>query len=138
VPRVGRSRPPATRVQQCAIQALAALPPRAQVFLSGRRSVRIDGDTLAPEIQLALRLLKLAGGPPPETVSLAQAREQRRRLAAVFAGKPTVVGAVAEVDIDASVPLRARHYAPRESGGPHPLLVPTGVGLGSCSARGSS
>jgi acetyl esterase len=30
---------------------------------------------------------------------------------------------VCELQIDASVPLRARHYAPSESGGPHPLLV---------------
>jgi acetyl esterase len=123
VPRAGPSRPPAARLQQWAIQALGALPPRAQVLLSGQPPVRVDGDTLAPEVQLSLALLKLTGGPPLETMSPAQAREHRRRLTAVFAGKPTEVGAVADVDIDAAVPLRARHYVPREIGGPHPLLV---------------
>jgi acetyl esterase len=41
----------------------------------------------------------------------------------VYAGKPTPVGAVADLEVDGSVPLRARHYAPAEIGGPHPLLV---------------
>lgn len=111
------------RLLQWATQALGAMPPRAQVLLSGGRPVSVDGDTLAPEVQLALRALTLAGGRPPETLSPAEAREQRRRLAAVFAGKPTEVGAVADVEIDASAPVRARHYSPPESGGPHPLLV---------------
>jgi acetyl esterase len=42
---------------------------------------------------------------------------------AVYAGKPTAVGAVADLELDTTVALRARHYAPAEAGGPHPLLV---------------
>lgn len=123
MPRAGPTLTLRERVQQRFAQALGALPPDVQVRLSGRAPVRVDGDTLAPQTQLTLALLERRREPPPETVSPAQAREQRRRLAAVFAGKPTEVGAVADVDLDAGVPLRARHYAPAESGGPHPMLV---------------
>jgi acetyl esterase len=44
-------------------------------------------------------------------------------MAAVFTGKPEPVGAVADLQIEAEVPLRARHYAPLETGGADPLLV---------------
>jgi acetyl esterase len=106
-----------------AVRALAALPPGVQVRLSGKPAVCLDGDTLAPELQLALALRGLRREPPPETVSPAQARRARRRLAAVYAGKLDAVGAVREREIDANVSLRSRHYAPAEPGGPHPLLV---------------
>src|SRR5205807_4251465 len=33
------------------------------------------------------------------------------------------VGAVRELEIEGDPPLRARHYAPLDPGGPHPLLV---------------
>ena len=103
-------------------QTLAALPPVVQVRLSGKPPVRIDGDTLAPEVQLTLALLERRRA-PLETVSPAQARRARRRMAAVSAGRQEAVGAVRDVEIDSDVPLRARHYAPDEPGGPHPLLV---------------
>jgi len=118
--------PPPTlreRLEHRIAQALAALPPTVQVRLSGRPPVRVDGDTLAPEVQLTLALLERRSEPPLETTSPAEARRERRRLAIVAAGKPEAVGAVRDLEIDAGVPLRARHYAPREPGGPHPLLV---------------
>ena len=111
------------RVQHRVVRALAGLPPGVQVRLSGKPPVQIDGDTLAPEIQLTLALLARRRAPRPETLSPGEARQLRRRLAAVYAGKPVAVGAVRELGIDAGVPLRARHYAPCEPGGPHPLLV---------------
>src|SRR5581483_4425677 len=113
------------RAQQWVAQALDMLPPSLQVRLSGRPPVQVDGQTLAPEVQLALAMLERRGEPPPETLSPAEARRRRRRLSAVYAGKPTPVGTVAdlELDLDADVQLRARHYAPAEVGGPHPLLV---------------
>ena len=102
---------------------LAALPPGVQVRLSGKPPVCIDGDTLAPEMQLTLALLERRREPPPETLTPAEARRARHRLAAVYAGRPEAIGAVTELEIEADVPLRARHYAPSESGGPHPMLV---------------
>jgi acetyl esterase/lipase len=109
------------RAQQWAAQALDALPPSVQVRLSGRAPVQVDGETLAPEVQLALAMLERRREPPPETVPPPEARRRRRRLSAVYAGKPTPVGAVADLELDAG--LRARHYAPAEPGDPHPLLV---------------
>jgi acetyl esterase len=93
------------------------------VRLSGKPPVQIDGDTLAPEVQLGLAMLERRREPPPETLTPAQARAARRRLSAVYAGRPAAVGAVQELEIAGAVPLRARHYSPRELGGPHPLLV---------------
>jgi acetyl esterase/lipase len=109
------------RAQQWAARTLDGLPPSMQVRLSGRAPVQVDGETLAPEVQLALAMLERRREPPPETLSPDEARRRRRRLSAVYAGKPTPVGAVADLDLDAG--LRARHYAPAEPGDPHPLLV---------------
>lgn len=111
------------RLQHQLASALAGLPPSVQVRLSGRPPVRLDGDTLAPEVQLSLRLLQRRGETRPEAGSPAKARLARRKLAAVYAGTPVVVGSVRDLLIDAAFPLRARHYAPVEVGGPHPLLV---------------
>ena len=96
-----------------------------QVRLSGRAPVQVDGETLAPEVQLALAMLERRREPPPETLSPDEARRRRRRLSAVYAGKPTPVGAVAdlELDLEGEARMRARHYQPAEPGGPHPLLV---------------
>jgi acetyl esterase len=111
------------RAQRYLAQALAALPPAVQIRLSGRPPVRIEGDTLAPEVQLMLALAERRPEPPLETFSPEDARQLRRRLAAVYGAGPVAVGAVTDVDVDAGVPLRARHYAPAERGGPHGLLV---------------
>ena len=111
------------RFQHQVASALAGLPPGVQVRLSGKPPVHLDGDTLAPEMQLSLRLLERRGETEPEAGSPAQARLARRKLAAVYAGTPLAVGSVRDLEIDAAVPVRARHYAPAEFGGPHPLLV---------------
>ncbi len=116
----GRAR---LRLEHQLARTIAALPPGVQVRLSGKPPVRIDGDTLAPEMQLSLALLERRGAPSIETMSLAEARRTRRRIAAVSAGRPETVGAVRDLEIDTDVPLRARHYIPAEPGAPHPLLV---------------
>ncbi|MBV9001814.1 MAG: alpha/beta hydrolase [Solirubrobacterales bacterium] len=120
-----RSASASIRAQQWAAQALDRLPPRAQVRLSGRPPVQVDGDTLAPEVQLALMMIDRRREPRPETLAPVQARRYRRRLAAIYAGKPTEVGAVSnlELELDGAGSIGARHYAPAELGGPHPLLV---------------
>jgi acetyl esterase len=113
----------AQRAEQRAAQMLMALPPAVQVRLSGGPPTRVGDETLAPEIQLMLSLLERIGAPPLNSLTPQQARLTRRRQAAIYGGRPTVVGAVSDVQIDGPVPLRARHYAPLEPGGPHPLLV---------------
>lgn len=111
------------KLEQWGAQVLGALPPRLQVRLSGKPPVQIDGDTLAPEAQLLLAVLDRRREPPLETLSPAEARQARGRLTAAYAGRPVPVDTVQDVEIDGPVPLKARHYAPPEPGGPHPLLV---------------
>jgi acetyl esterase len=105
------------------VLALGALPPAAQVRLSGRPAICIDGNVLAPEMQLTLALLARRGETPTEILGPEQARRERRRMAAVFAGRPQAVGSVADLQIDAEIPLHARHYVPLEAGRADPLLV---------------
>jgi acetyl esterase len=123
VPRATARSKLGARVQQLAAQALVAIPPALQIRLSGKPLVQLDGDTLAPEIQVLLAVLERRREPPLETLSPGEAREARRRLTAVFGGKPVPVRAVNDLEIDTAVPLRARHYEPPDPGGPHPLLV---------------
>jgi acetyl esterase len=99
-------------IQRTAARALDVLPAALQVALSGRAPVRIDGQTLAPEQQLMLRVLALRREPPIESVTPQQAREARRRLAATLGGPPEPVRAVEELELDLPVALAARHYAP--------------------------
>ena len=86
--------------------------------------MRIDGQTLEPELQLTLSLLERRGAPPLESLPPAEAREVYRRQVAVSNGPPPPVGAVRDLTIDgAAGRLPARHYSPDEPGGPHPLVV---------------
>lgn len=111
------------RVQHHVLRALAGLPPGLQVRLSGKPAVQVEGDTLAPEVQLSLALLERRRDRRPETLSPVEARQARRRLAAVYAGPPVTVGAVRDLEIDGPVPVRARHYAPLPEVGPRPPLL---------------
>jgi acetyl esterase len=111
------------RAQRRLVQTLAALPPGVQLRLSRRPPIQLDGQTLAPEQQLMLGLLERRRASQPQHVSVTQAREMRRRLAAIYAGRPVCVGAVRDLKLDTPVPLEARHYVPSEPGIPQPLLV---------------
>ena len=112
------------RLELRAARLLSTLPPQVQLGLSGRPPVRVDGQTLEPELQLALSLLERRGAPPLETLPLAEAREAYRRQTAVSGGAPVSVGGVRDLEIEgAEGPLAARHYAPEDPGGPCPLIV---------------
>ncbi|MDQ6822527.1 MAG: alpha/beta hydrolase [Actinomycetota bacterium] len=111
------------RAERALVSALARLRPGLQVRLSGKPAIVIDGDTLAPEVQLMLALMARRREPRPETLTPEQAREARRSLAAVFAGTPVSVGDVSDLVIEGAVSLPARHYTPREPAGHLPLLI---------------
>ena len=112
------------RLEFRAARWLPMLSPRTQVRLSGRPPVRIDGQTLEPELQLILSLMERRGRPPYEELSLAGARAEMRAGAKVGGGPPVPVAEVRDLMVDgAEGPLRARHYAPPEGGGPHPLIL---------------
>jgi acetyl esterase len=116
---------PRERLEVRAARALSALPPRAQVRLSGKPAVRIDGQVLDPEIQMTLALLERRGDPTVETLAPEEGRRVTRRQAEVFSGPPIPMRDVRDLTVSgAEGPLPARHYVPEEPGaGPHPLLV---------------
>ena len=109
------------RQEFCIARLLSTLPSRAQVLLSGRPPVRVDGQPLEPEMQLSLSLLERRGDPPLETFPPAEAREVYRRQIGVSNRPPVPVGAERDQVIEGAVgPLTTRHYALEEGGGPHP------------------
>jgi len=116
---------PRERVEARVARALCALPPRAQVRISGRPAVRVGDHTLDPAIQMTLALLERRGEPTVETVTPAEGRHITSRQAQVLAGPLTPARAVRDVTIPGPAgALPARHYVPDEPGaGPHPLLV---------------
>ena len=104
-------------------RALAALPPRAQLRLSGKPAVVLDGLRLDPEIQLSLSMLERQGVDGLDKLSVPEARKVVELQASLYGGPPLEFGSVQDLQIDgAEGTLRARHYVPDEPG-PHPLLV---------------
>ncbi|MFN3428988.1 MAG: hypothetical protein ACK46X_03425, partial [Candidatus Sericytochromatia bacterium] len=74
------------RVQAWAALATAALPPQAQVLLSGKPPVTVDGQTLDPQVQLMLAMRDWLGRAPLPSLDVAAARARMRRDALVHAG----------------------------------------------------
>ncbi len=102
-----------------ALKLVMGLPPRLQQVLV-RRPVVLDGQTLAPELQLMLGLQKLARMPAAETLPLAQARVELERQQRLAGGRQHV-GAVRDLEVDgATGRLRARLYTPTERLGAAP------------------
>ncbi len=108
------------RVEALAARGLSALPGPVTRLIAGR-PIRIDGQTLTPQIQVVLRLGGLVGG--FERLPVAQVRERRRRDARVFRGREIEVGDVSDRTIPGpagEIPVRI--YRPAGGGEP-PLVV---------------
>jgi acetyl esterase len=101
--------------------ALSELPPRVQRRLSGRPPIVLDGQRLAPDVQLMLALREQLGEPVwDERLSVERARELTREESAVAGGTRRVpVGGVRELRVAG---LPARLYTSAEPG-PRPLLL---------------
>ena len=95
-----------------------ALPEPVQRRLAGR-PVTIDGNTLATDIQLMLRMQRLARLPGAETLPLAEGRETVRLTAAHTAGDQPI-GEVRSLRV---ADLPARLYVPSGAPATGPLLV---------------
>lgn len=86
--------------------------------------MRVDGQTLEPEIQLSLSLLERRGATPLESLRPPEARRVFRDQVAVSGGPPVSVGAVRDLTVDgAAGPLAGRLYSPEEEGLPRPLIL---------------
>jgi acetyl esterase len=116
------------RLTRIGVTLLGAIPPPLQRLLAGR-PIRIDGQTLEPEVQLALRALALVAGPTFETLPVTAGRAQIAAEAWAFGGRPTPVGHVRDLDVPGPAgPIPARWYGPAadtrpRDPGPLPLLV---------------
>src|SRR4051812_18805666 len=114
-------KPPRAVVARRSGPLLARLHPRAQVGLSGRRPIVIDGQRLDPEVQLLLAARERLQPPVwDETMTVERGRQITREEAWVAAGKRPI--AVGKVQALTAAGLPARLYMPDEPG-PHPLLV---------------
>jgi acetyl esterase len=112
------------RLQGYAGRALGRLPARAQLGLSRRPAVEIDGQRLDPCLQLVLavnRKRRRYGLCEPDPVT---ARARFRREISIYGGPPTRVGPVRDFEITGEAgTLRVRHYAPPSADASRDLLV---------------
>jgi acetyl esterase len=112
------------RLEGALARAALALPARVQRLLAGGVAVRADGLELAPDVQLLLALLRVAGHRGLDTMSPAEARAEIARAARTI-GSPRVSLARVEPRVVAgpagSIP--ARLYVPRDDGRRPGLVV---------------
>jgi acetyl esterase len=97
---------------------MTSLPPRVVRRLAGPPVV-IDGQRLNPQLQLILKLRKIAGAVGATAGTPERSRERLMRETRTFAGLPRVGGPVRDLKIDH---LPARHYHPGNAES-RPLLV---------------
>ena len=98
-------------VESFLLRTTLNLPPRLQQRLC-RRPRRLDGLTLAPEVQLMLGLQKVARLPDMSTLPLDDARDAYVRSTRMLGGDQPIA-AVRDLEVaGADGPLRARLYIP--------------------------
>jgi acetyl esterase len=107
------------RLESKMFKLVMGLPPRVQRALI-RRPVVLDGQQLSTELQVMLRLEKIARVPQAEKLPLAKARAELLRQQRM-AGGHQHIGAVRELKVDgAEGKLLARLYTPTERLGAEP------------------
>ena len=105
-------------LEALALRTALGLPERVQRLLAGRPVV-VEGQTLATDTQLMLRLQRLVREPTPETRPIPEGRRAILRQTRV-AGGSHPIGAVKDVLVGE---LPGRLYVPRAAATPGPLLV---------------
>ena len=118
------ARKPLERIQSGALAALTSLPGSVQRLLSARRTVQIDGQTMAPETQLLLTVLKYQ--PKPKMVSLTppEARPMMAERISIAGGRPLPVAQVNDLTVaGGDGPIRARLYRPTTADQDQPAIV---------------
>ncbi|MGY2701553.1 alpha/beta hydrolase [Nocardioides sp. HB32] len=106
------------RLETLGLRAALGLPERAQRILAGRRVVH-DGQVLAADVQLMLRLQRVTREVGAETLPIPQGREAILRHTRMTGGRPAAV-AVRDLVVG---DLPARLYTPATSRGSGPLLL---------------
>jgi acetyl esterase len=120
---VGPSTALQARAGATVARGLARLPHRVLRRLVGRPVV-IDGQRLHVEVQLALRLLKLAGQQPLDELGVDEARREISEEARAFQGAELPISRVEDFAIAGPAgPRPARLYVPADSPQPAPALL---------------
>jgi acetyl esterase len=116
------------RLEAVVAERLGRLPPRVQRRLSRRPPIIIDGQRLAPDVQLMLALREVLGEPVwDERLSVEQARALTREEAALARGTRQIpVAAVEALTVDG---LPARRYRSAEPDTDTTLLYLHGGGF---------
>ena len=110
---------------QGTVAALALGLPRGVLrLLAGGTLVRIDGQELDPEVQFILALLRVFGHRDLSIMTPAQAREEIRRDARVFAGATIPMAGVESLTLPGPAQaIPAVLYVPRVVAPSRPLVV---------------
>ena len=98
---------PLHSLEKRVVKAVLGLPEPVQRVFAGRRVIR-DGQTLATDTQLLLRLQRLVREPAPETLPMAQGRTAVLRQSALVGGDQPI-GAVRDLPVG---DLPGRLYVP--------------------------
>jgi len=106
------------RAEAATYRGLLALPERVQRVLAGRRVVA-DGQTLATDVRLTLRLMQVTREPGLGDLPIPEGRALLRRQAAI-AGGTQPIGEVRDLDVGGRP---GRLYVPRGAAATGPLLV---------------
>ena len=110
-------------VERTVAGTISKLPAPVKRALGGR-PIRIDGQQLHPEVQVALRFERWLGG--DADLPVAEWRRRRRRDARVFSGPRIEVARVTDLEIpgpSGSGTIPARLYVPEGAGDRAPLIV---------------
>ena len=116
---------PVDRARGVAARLLDRLPGPVRVALSGRRPVRVDGQTLDPTLALAVALRRTRGRVEMTERDAVRSRAHFRREVLATVGAPTPVWGCRDLVVDgAQGPLDARLYSPAAAEhGRVPLVV---------------
>ncbi len=106
------------RLETLTVAGALALPERIQRLLAGRPVV-VEGQTLATETQLLLRLQQVAREPAIESLPIPEGRRALVKQSVLVGGRQSI-GAVHAVSVAG---LPARFYEPTGVGAGSPLLV---------------
>ncbi|MFL5822557.1 MAG: alpha/beta hydrolase [Solirubrobacteraceae bacterium] len=109
------------RVQSAVVRGLAGLPDGFLRLITGR-PISVDSQQLHPETQLGLKLLELAGTPPLQELTPAEARDRVAHDARTFEGPKIQIPEVRDLKVGDGG-LAARLYVPNPPETDGPLIV---------------
>ena len=111
-------------IERAAVALASRLPPTLQRLLAGGAPVRVDGLELAPDVQLALFLLRLGGHRGLDTMPPGAARAEIARNARAFAGALVPLARIENLTIPGPAgPIPARLYDAAPERAPRGVLV---------------